>query len=180
MTQYTFQFCTQENDQESIIDFLYALKDELFLPDKQAAQNITKLVFDKGGVVAGFHQTQLCAMLGYFLGEPDRQHANKEVAFLYVAGIAESYRLTRVFRNGLLFTLRGLQEFGVREIRLQAEAANPYTNRLYARFARPIGEGRSLRGVPVVTYGSLIDDALAYLDRRKRPFSQPQSTSPNR
>ena len=169
MNHYTFEFCTKDKDERSITDFLYSLKDELYLPDRQTAQAITNLVFEKGGVIAGYHESHLCAMLGYFRGEPDHGYVNKDIAFLYVAGIAKPYRLTRLFRHGLVFTVHGLQEARVREIRLQAEAVNAYTNRLYARFARPLSEDKNLRGIPVITYGSSIEEALAYLERRKRP-----------
>ena len=61
---------------------------------------------------------------------------------------------------------------GKREIRLQAEAANPYTNKLYGRFASFMYASKTLRGVPVNTYGGPIDTALNHLDLRRRSHSR--------
>jgi hypothetical protein len=64
--------------------------------------------------------------------------------------------------------LQRYRETAVTQLKLQAEAANPYTNRLYGRFARPVAREKSPRGVPVITYGGSIEDAIACLTRRKR------------
>jgi hypothetical protein len=172
MTHYTFKSCAQAEDQEEIIDLSYTLKDELYLPDRAVCQQITELCFQKGGVVGVNDGSQLIAMMGYFYGEPDCDYVNKDTTFLYVAGIRQAYRLTPIFHRGLIYSLQQFQNAGAVAIRLQAEAANPYTNRLYGRFARPLTRSRSLRGKEVVTYGGSIADALAYLRRRQRSSIQ--------
>jgi hypothetical protein len=129
-----------------------------------------QLCFAHGGVIAAYDGSLLVAMLGYFYGEPQCDYVNNDTAFMYVAGIREPYRLTRVFYKGLIFSLQHFQQAGAKAIKLQAEAANPYTNRLYGRFALPIAHSKSLRGKEVVTYGGSIEDALGYLLRGKRPL----------
>ena len=176
MSNYTYRILTQRDDEERITDLLLAVKDELLLPDREAAQRVTNLLFEKGGVVGGYHGTQLGGILGYFWGDPNEDFTDKRVVFFYVGAILDPYRLTRMFHNGLSFTLKELQTAGAREIRLQAEAANPYTNKLYGRFARPVAEGKSLRGVPVITYVASLTDALNYLCRGRR--SDKTATSP--
>jgi hypothetical protein len=180
MNNFTYKSCGQAEDGQAIIDLLFAVKDELYLPDRGVIQAITAKCFANGGVFGAYHGEQLCGMMGYFYGEPDQGFANKEVAFLYVAGILEPYRLTRMFWHGLLFALRHFQQAGVQEIRLQAEAANPYTNRLYGRFAQPLARGKSLRGKDVITYSGRIENALAYLSRGQRADCRAPETIPQR
>ncbi|MCA9939374.1 MAG: hypothetical protein KC418_12065 [Anaerolineales bacterium] len=168
MTRFTFKSCIQIEDEDAIVELLFTVKDELYLPDKQVIRAIVSNLFAHGGVIGAYHGRQLCGMMGYFLGSPEQEYANKEVAFLYVGCILPSYRLTRMFHGGLLFALQQFATIGVREIRLQAEAANPYTNRLYARFAQPLSHGKSLRGVPVITYGGSLQVALNHLAPRQR------------
>jgi len=172
MSLYTFKVCNQIEDQEEIVDFLFDIREELYLPDRPVCQGIVDLCFAHGGVIAGYDGSRLVAMLGYFYGEPQCDYINKETAFMYVAGIREPYRLTRVFYKGLIFSLQQFQKAGARAIKLQAEAANPYTNKLYGHFARPIARSKSLRGKDVITYSGSIEDALAYLRRGKRPSCQ--------
>jgi hypothetical protein len=167
MTHYNFKLCTQ-NDEPAVIDFLMTVKDELYLPDREAVVDMLNLIYAKGGIVGAFDGDTLCGMMGFFYGEPDQAYANTEVVFLYVAAIADEYRLSRVFHKGLSFALRTFEQMGKREIRLQAEAANPYTNKLYGRFASFLYESKTLRGIPVNTYGNSIDAALSRLDWRRR------------
>ena len=174
MSNYTFKSCVQNDDQEEIIDLLYELKDELYLPDRAVCQQITELCFANGGVIGGYDGDFLCAMMGYFYGTPECDYVNSEVVFMYVAGIRKPYRMTRVFLNGLIFSLQQFQKAGAVAIRLQAEARNPYTNKLYSRFACPTGRSKSLRGKVVITYSGSIKDALDYVQSGKRKCTLPK------
>jgi len=168
MTNFIYKACIPQ-DQDAVTDLYFTTKEELCLPDRDAAQKVTDLLFAKGHVIGGFHGNVLGGALGYFLGEPQQAFTNKEVLFLYVGAILPQYRLTRMFHQGLLFTLQMHKGGRVQEIRLQADAENRYTNKLYGRFAQPIAKGKSPRGVSVITYGGSLDDAIAYLSRGKRP-----------
>lgn len=175
MGQSTFNFrpCYSQIDELTTIDFLFEQKDELYLPDKTAVSQVIELLFSKGGIFGAFDQQQrMQAMLGFFFGEPSKDYANKETSFIYVTAIARSYRLTRLFRDGFAYSLRQLQQMGVREIRLQAGETDPYTNKLYGRFANPLGKGKTLRGKPVITYGNTVENALASLETRRRTSIQ--------
>lgn len=177
MSNFTFKKSIQSEDQEAIVDLVFSIKDEFRLADREAAEKIVNISFEHGGVVSAYNGSQMVAMMGYFKGEPDKDYQNKETAFLYVACITKEFRLTRLFRQGLLFALREFRKMGLKEIRLQAEATNPYTNRLYSRFAQPLGESKSLRGHRVITYGGTLDEALRYLEPKKRPVLNPQAPS---
>ena len=170
MSNFTYRIC-ELNEKEAVTDVFFANQEALCLPDRAAAAKISDLLFAKGHVLGGYHNDQLVATLGYFLGEPAHNFANSEVLYLYVGAILPAYQLTRLFYHGLLFILQHYQGTAVTQLRLQAEKANPYTNKLYGRFAHPIAEGKSPRGVPVITYGGSIEEAIAYLARgkRKRP-----------
>jgi hypothetical protein len=158
--------CTRD-DETILNDFLMTVKDELYLPDREAVTSMSELVFTNGGFVGAFQQEKLCGTMGFFYGEPDQAFRNTEVVFLYVAAIADEFRLSRVFHKGLLFALREFEQMDKREIRLQAEAANPYTNKLYGRFASFLYTSKTLRGISVNTYGDSIGNALNCLDRRR-------------
>jgi hypothetical protein len=176
MSSYSYKFCVQTEDQEAIIDLLFSIREELCLPDRQSCRKITELCFAHGGVFGAYDGTLLVGMMGFFYGEPNCDYANKDVVFMYVAGILPEYRLSRVFLIGLRQVLLAFQAEGVQGIKLQAAANNPYTNRLYGRFAQHIGNGRSLRGYETVTFGSSIHDALNRLQKgRRRQVAAPSA-----
>ena len=155
-----------------------AKHEALCLPNRAYAVKITRRLFAGGHVLGGYHNDKLVGVLGYFLGDPEHHFANNNVLYLYVGAILPEYQLTRLFYHGLLFILNFYRGTAVTQLLLQAEKSNPYTNKLYGRFAQPIGEGKSPRGVPVITYGGTIENAIAYLSRGKR--AQPTPTSPRK
>ncbi len=167
MSNFTYRIC-QPDEKEAVTDVFYANQEALCLPDRAAAAKISDLLFTQGYVLGGYHGEKMVAALGYFLGEPKHEFANNDVLYLYVGAILPEYQLSRLFYHGLLFILQMYRETAVTRIRLQAEAANPYTNKLYGRFAQPIAREKSPRGVPVITYGGSIEDAIAYLSRGRR------------
>ena len=168
MTHYRYKICNPLTDREEITDYLYTQKDELYLPDYKSVQNVIELCFAQGGIAACYADDKLGAMSGFFLGEPSKNFANKDTAFIYVATISEPYRLTRMFLNGLVFMLNHFQETGIVSIRMQAEDTNLYTQKLYGRFAKPLARGKTLRGKDVITFGSSVEEALTYLQRGRR------------
>ena len=88
--------CYQLLDEATIVDFLYAQKEELLLPDKAAAATVVQTLFDKGGVWGGYDaEGEMQAMLGFFFGEPSKQFRNKETVFIYVTALSPTMRLTR-------------------------------------------------------------------------------------
>ncbi|MCA9944641.1 MAG: hypothetical protein KC449_14225 [Anaerolineales bacterium] len=172
MSNFTYRLC-QPDENEAVTDLFWANAAALCLPDRDAAAKVAEHIFSNGQVLGGYHQDRLVGALGYFLGEPKHNFSNKEVLFMYVGAILPEYQLTRLFYHGLLFILQMYQGTAVTQIRLQAEAANPYTNKLYGRFTQPIAKEKSPRGVPVITYGGSIEEAIAYLSRGKKPRPKP-------
>ena len=169
-------------ERAAIIDFLFSIGDELHLQTRSDAEKITDLLFEHGGAFTGYHGDTIVGVVGYFLGEPSCNYANKEVGFIYVTAIAKAHRLSRMMWNGLGIMLRHLHTLGVKEIRCHAREQDRYTNRLYSHFAKPLGKDVSLRGDPTILYGNTIEDVLAYLDKgqsrrgkRLEPATQPSS-----
>jgi hypothetical protein len=167
MSNYTYRLC-RPDEKEAVTDVFFATQEALCLPDRATAAKITERLFARGHLLGGYHNSRLVGVLGYFLGDPQDDFASSDVLYLYVGAILPEYQLTRLFYHGLLFILNFYQGTAVTQLRLQAEKANPYTNKLYGRFAQPLAEGKSPRGVPVITYGGSIEEAIAYLSRGKR------------
>ena len=174
MKNFTYRQC-QPDEKEAVTDIFFANREALCLPDRPAAANVTELLFAKGYVIGGYHDDNMVGVLGYFLGEPQHDFANKNVLYLYVGAILPEYQLTRIFFHVLLFIVEMYQGTAVTQIRLQAESTNPYTNKLYGRFAQPLAREKSPRGVPVITYGAAIEDVMAFTSRFKRPLRRTQT-----
>ncbi len=139
---------------------------------------MTDILFTRGGITGGYYKNEMVGALGYFFGEPDQGFNNKEVLFLYVVGILPDYRATRLFDQNLAYTLRQMRGTCVTEVRMQAEVTDAYTNRLYSRFATPIGLGKSLRDKDVIIYRTTLEDALVYL-QGKRPLASQYNAPPH-
>lgn len=181
MNQYFYKTCDPIADRLAVIDVYHEIRDELCLPDQTAVTKMVDLIFERGGVTGGYAGTEqkLVGALGYFLGDPGEQFADPTVLFLYVGAILPDYRGSRLFRGGLCYTLRRMSQVSVTRIRLQAETTNPFTNKLYSRFATPIGQGKSLRGRDVITYEATVGDALNSLSRSRRAYAPtPHHVSP--
>lgn len=166
-TQVIYRICTQE-DRIEITDFLYSIRTELYFDEYANAEIITNVLFERGGVFGGYAGEQLVAVTGYFLGEPARAYANKDVGFVLVAGLAKSHRGTTAFRAGLRFTMETLKRMGVRQVQFHAAEDNAFVNGLYARFARPLRKEKNGRGIPCVLYGNDIDAVLRFVNGRAR------------
>lgn len=69
MSNFTYRIC-ELNEKEAVTDVFFANQEALCLPDRAAAAKISDLLFAKGYVLGGYHNDQLVAALGYFLGEP--------------------------------------------------------------------------------------------------------------
>ncbi len=165
----TVEFRTHtEQDREGIIKFLYSLKDELYFSERAVAEEITSLLFTHGGAIVGTVNDEIVVVGGYFLGEPASNFTNKEVGFIYVAGIAKSYRGTAVFRNGLYFMIKTFQSWGITEIRMHALETDRRLNSLYGSFAKVIRKEKNRRGLSCVLYGNTLDGVIHILTAREK------------
>ena len=161
--------CFRQIDEDQITNILYQQKDELLLPDMAAVQQVSDLLFEKGGVMGGFDQNgQMQAILGFLFGDPNEAFTNKNLIFFYVAAIAKPYRKAGVFYKGLLAVLSECKGMGVDRYRMQGGLSNRYINRLYNKFGTPLGESKTLRGQPVMTYGGSLNETLSQFQRRNR------------
>ena len=176
-----------EADREGIIDFLYSLKDELYFAERAVAEEITSLLFIHGGAIVGTVEDEIVVVGGYFLGEPAQNFANKEVGFIYVAGIAKPYRGTAVFRTGLQYLLKTFQMWGLKEIRMHALESDKRLNALYGSFANVIRKETNRRGLSCVLYGNTLDGVMQVLAERERrrhmynitPMHRPAASHPH-
>lgn len=162
-----FQVC-HPDDAQGVSDFLYSIRDELYFAERHVAAEITDLLFTRGCVFTGVVNNEIAAVIGALFGEPAQAYANKEVGFIYVAGLAKPYRGTAAFRTGFRFVLERFQMMGLQEVRFHALETDARLNAMYSSFARPIGKERNRRGLSCVLYGRSIEDALATLNAREK------------
>lgn len=163
----TFQVCRQD-DAQGVSDFLYSIRDELYFAERHVAAEMTELLFTHGCVFTGVVNNEVVAVIGALLGEPAQAYANKEVGFIYVAGLAKPYRGTAAFRTGFRFVLEHFQTLGLQEVRFHALETDVRLNAIYSSFARPIGKELNRRGFSCILYGRSIEDALVTLNERQR------------
>ncbi|CAI6080000.1 hypothetical protein [Cohnella sp. JJ-181] len=105
----------------------------------------------------------------YYHGTRDEAYENKDIALIDLALAARSHRGTRVFLDGLGFTVRSIAERHpeVREVRLAAQTANEYLNRLYAKFAAPTGVREGAWGEETL-YSAEVTEITAVLGKWNR------------
>ncbi len=102
----------------------------------------------------------------YYVGTPEQDFADKEVAFVDVAIAHPEYRGTKVFLTGLTYMVSCIRSDhpDVREMRLAALAENEYNCRLYAKFARFSHMREGLSGEEKV-FRTGIDEISAFLTK---------------
>jgi hypothetical protein len=160
MTQLKFRPCTA-SDSQQISDFLYSIGSELDISERTVSAEMTALLFANGGIIGGYDNDQLAAVVGYFHGDPSRDFADKQIGFIYVAALAKPYRGTSAFSDGLTFTMHLFKAQGLREVRLHALETNARLNAIYSQFARPLRRETNRRGYTCVLYGNRVDSILA-------------------
>ena len=181
MPMTIFRVCN-ENDRSDIGDFLESVKEDFAGFDRNVIDNVVERTFKRGGAIAAYQDKSMVGMLGYLHGEPSLNFANREVGYMYLTALAPRVRLTRVFPDGLLFTMQIMQDIGIEQVRFHALKTNPYTNRLYERFARCIGEEENLRGYVCNLYAASVSEVLASLSGWRRDVIKqptPDSYHPN-
>ena len=163
-TSTQFAVCTKA-DTATIHDFLWSIKDDFVasLPDKQTIEEITQLLFDKGGALAGYRDDKMIALLGYFWGEPSKDYRNKDVCFVYIIGLTKSLRRTRIVHEGLRYMIETFRSKGIHNLRFQAAETDQYMNRLYSLIAKPLGKEIHRRGFPCILYEATVDEVAAHL-----------------
>ncbi len=168
LNELTHRFCFRQIDERAIKTFLLAQKEDLMLDGEMAVQKVIDLLFEHGGILATFDSNKkIVALLGFFFGDPQQNFKNKDTMFLYVTAIAKPYRMTRLFFQGMLFTMMRGQEMGLGQFRMQANIHDPYVNKIYSRMGHALGEGKTLRGHHVITYGGSIAELLNKYGRNK-------------
>jgi hypothetical protein len=81
---------------------------------------------------------RVLGMMTYYHGTPEKEFADKEIAFVNFAIMDRAYRGTRLFAKGLYYMVELIIEAHpeVQELRFNALSENDYLCRLYSKFAR--------------------------------------------
>ena len=173
---WTYRLCFKQLDGEQLADLLWERRDKLFLDDRSAAIKIVDMLFENGGAMGAFDKNnKLQGMIGFFFGEPTKNFTNKNTIFIYVAAISKQYQQSRVFLKGLLLIARQSKQLGIDQFKMQASLTDTYNNRLYSKFAQPMGEEANLRGFPVMSYSGSMQAVLKKFESRIQPANQPRS-----
>lgn len=164
---WTYRLCFKQLDENNLANLLWRQKEDLFLPEFRTAENIVDHIFAKGGALAAFDPYgQMQAMIGFLFGSPADNYADQDTVFIYVAAVEKSYRTSRVFLKGLLALANQSKQLGIETFKLQASLTDAYNNRLYSKFATPVGEGLNPRGYPVMNYSGHMNDILSKFGSR--------------
>lgn len=173
MPETQFELCTSD-DATAVNNFLWSLKDDLYFTEKEAVEEVTQTLFQHGGILVAHQNDQMVALLGYLLGDPAKAYQNKDLGFLYVVGLAESVRRTRIMFEGLSFAVQLFVSKGIKTFRFHALETDQYVNRMYSLMARQIGKENNRRGYPCNLYEARIEELAAVLPRIS-PSTQAQT-----
>lgn len=166
-SNWTYRLCFKQLDNNQIVELLWNQREELFLDEKSAAAKIVDLLFEHGGAIGAFDPTgKLQGLIGFFFGDPTENYANKETLFIYVAAISKKYRHSLIFFKGLMAIAKQSKQLGIDNFKMQASLTDRHINRLYSKFAQPLGEDKNIRGYPVMSYGGSMDAVLAKFESR--------------
>ncbi|MEM7132526.1 MAG: hypothetical protein AAF702_39855 [Chloroflexota bacterium] len=178
MSQYQFRLCTPD-DAAAVQNFLWSLKDDLFFTERETVEEITQTLFQEGGILVGTQYDEMVALLGYVYGNPAKDYQNKDVGFLYVVGLAESVRRTRIMLEGLHFVVRTFLARGTKTFRFHALETDKNINRMYSLLARPIGKERNRRGYPCNLYEATIEELAVALSRMNQDTQAQIGSAPS-
>ena len=127
--------------------------------DEEIIKKAMSLAFEKGKVYIAEKTSGVpLGLIGYTFGDPDEQYSDPAIAFVLFTLIKPDNRQTMAFIQGFTLIVQILQARGIREIRLKALKSNPYTNRLYSKFAEPKAEVLNMKGLPCILYTADISE----------------------
>lgn len=148
------RLCVSDDDFAQASLFLLARKRDLH-PAYTSLEMVT-LIYSyatQGRMISATDaNSRVVGVSAYYLGTPERDFQDREVALLDMAIADPAYRGSRLFLQGLIFMVRSIVETNpeVRELRLAALAENDYLCRLYAKFAQPGYEREGSHGKETV------------------------------
>lgn len=157
------------DDGGRVVDFLMSLGEELYLGERRVAEEIVARLFAHGFMSIGEKGKQVVAMSGVLLGEPAKDYVNREVGFIYVAGLAKRYRGQGVFQVGLEFLIEEMVARGLERFRLHVLMTDKRLQGIYGRFARPLREELNPRGMACILYEGNVAQVWAGMKKKKVP-----------
>lgn len=165
--------CRYEKHFEECVRLFVELKDDFGenAVDDDIIRKSVSIAFEKGKVyVAERAPGEPFGLVGYTFGDPDEQYRDPAVAFVLFVMLKPDNRQTMAFMQGFAIMAQYLQASGVREMRLKALKSNPYTNRLYSKFAERKAEVLNMKGLPCILYSAdvaKLQDRLPGLGRKR-------------
>ncbi len=160
--------CTSDEDYAKVSLFLLANKRSLHpsFSTMDAVMMLYSYITDGHFIQVTDTDGRIIAMCAYYLGTPEREHVDQEVAFIDVAIVHPERRGSRLFLTGLKYTFQSIlaSHPEVREIRFAALAENKYVCNLYSKFSTFSHMRMGSSGEEMV-FSARIDEINAFLTK---------------
>ena len=167
MNNITYRVNNRE-EAEAIGDFFWSLRDEFHFSERETVDEITGLLFEHGGVISGYGvDGNIVGAVGYFFGEPSKDYANKDVGFIYLAGLDRSVRHSDAFGQGWRYLVEAMDGYGVHELRWHVREDDAANIALYDQLGQHICPEVNRRGYSCNLYGTTVAEAQAEIERRR-------------
>lgn len=151
-----WRVCSKQDRREAI-EFLGDMDREISPPISEFPGGLEGTVdsfLERGKILIAERQTEPIGLVGYLLGEPSQNYSNPSIGYIYLAVVHPEYRNKPTIVKELLRRITAeMDSDGVREVRFKAFKDNNYTNELYSKLAKPIGEEHNTQGKLCVLYG---------------------------
>jgi ribosomal protein S18 acetylase RimI-like enzyme len=160
--------CTRDEDYAKVSLFLLANRRSLH-PSFSTMDTIMMLysyITDGHLIQVTDTDGRVIAMCAYYLGTPERDYVDQEVAFIDVAIVHPEHRGSRIFIVGLKYTFQSILAAHpeVREIRFAALSENKYVCKLYAKIAKFSHTREGSSGEETV-FRAKVDEINAFLTK---------------
>jgi hypothetical protein len=135
-------FCETDEHFEKYAKFMIHNRKEMNLNIKNLISALCNHFSDgKIIIVLNEHQDVIASAV-YFIGTPENNFKDNEIALLDSTILLEEYRTSFIFIKGLKKITNDIQQTKgkVKDVRLLVEKNNIYLNRLYGKFAEIQGE----------------------------------------
>jgi hypothetical protein len=134
----TFTACRNEREFEICVDFILRHRRD-FYPAYNLVQVLTffSVSLFQGEIIAAWNENQeLVGLAAYIYGTPKEKFTNKRRVRMEIVCIAEEYRKTGLFFQGMKHVIAYLSqvEVDVKEIEFYSPDNNTYLKRLFSKF----------------------------------------------
>lgn len=138
-----FGRCSSDNDYARIASFMVERRRDLHpsLCTIEMVTMIYRYMTDGHLIYVKDDDGRIVGACAYYLGTPEEDFRDRGTALIDLAILDESLRGSRIFLNGLRYTINSIADSHpeVETVRFCALSDHPYLCRLYAKFARYVG-----------------------------------------